>query len=112
MMNNKRGQGLSTNAIILIVLGVIILVVLIIGFTMGWKTLFPWLGGKGNSQIISNSCKTACVSSNKYAWCDEPRNLTDENGNIVKVGNNEMKDVSCKTLAEKNLIDDCPSITC
>ena len=40
---NKRGQGLSTNAIILIVLGVVVLVVLIGGFTIGWGQMAPWI---------------------------------------------------------------------
>ena len=33
---NRKGQGLSTNAIILIVLGIVVLVVLIAGIMLGW----------------------------------------------------------------------------
>ena len=36
---NKKGQGLSINAIILIVLGIVVLVFLILGFALGWGNL-------------------------------------------------------------------------
>jgi len=69
---DKRGQGLSTNAIILIILGVVVLAVLIIGFTMGWDTIAPWLS-KDNVQNIVTSCETACVIQNVYDYCTSER---------------------------------------
>ena len=73
-MQNKRGQGLSTNAIILIILGVVILVVLILGFTMGWKTILPWIGGD-NVETIVNQCTAACATSSVYDFCTKKRTL-------------------------------------
>ncbi len=73
-MQNKRGQGLSTNAIILIVLGVVILVVLIIGFTMGWDNLAPWLSSD-NVDTIANQCQVACATRSVYDFCTKPREL-------------------------------------
>jgi len=73
-MLNKRGQGLSTNAIILIILGVLVLAVLIIGFTMGWSTVAPWLS-KNNVQNIVTSCETACSTQNLYDYCSRERIL-------------------------------------
>jgi len=73
-MQNKRGQGLSTNAIILIILGVVILVVLILGFTMGWKTILPWIGGD-NVDTIVNQCAAACSTQSVYDFCTKQRTL-------------------------------------
>ena len=71
---NKRGQGLSTNAIILIILGVLVLAVLIVGFTMGWKTLAPWLS-TDNVENIVTSCATACATQSVYDFCSRERIL-------------------------------------
>lgn len=71
---NKRGQGLSTNAIILIILGVLVLAVLIVGFTMGWKTIAPWLE-KDNVEQIVTSCGVACSTQSVYDYCSREREL-------------------------------------
>ncbi len=73
-MKNKRGQGLSTNAIILIILGVVVLVVMILGFTLGWGTLFPFLSGNNVEQIKTN-CGVACSTGSTYDYCIQERNL-------------------------------------
>lgn len=70
----KRGQGLSTNAIILIILGVVVLSVLIMGFTMGWKNLAPWLP-TDNVKTIASACEVACTTDAKYDYCSKPRTL-------------------------------------
>ncbi|MBD3247327.1 hypothetical protein GF378_01775 [Candidatus Pacearchaeota archaeon] len=72
MFKDKRGQGLSTNAIILIVLGVAILVMLILGFTIGWQKLLPFIGGD-NLQEITTQCDIACKTNQKYAFCTQNR---------------------------------------
>ena len=73
-MQSKRGQELSTNAIVLIVIGIIVLVVLILGFTIGWDKLLPFFS-TNNVQNIQTSCSTACATNNKYDWCSTPRTL-------------------------------------
>ena len=106
MFGNKRGQGLSTNAIILMVLGVIVLVVLIIGFTMGWARISPWLN-TNNVDIIVNQCGVACSTNALYSYCSQERDL--------KADDETLKDVSCYYLSEKKLqygIEKCPSISC
>ena len=53
LVMEKRGQSMSTNTIILIILGVVVLVVLIMGFTQGWGTLKgKLLGGRENMTRI------------------------------------------------------------
>ncbi|MFH1431039.1 MAG: hypothetical protein ABIG37_01050 [Nanoarchaeota archaeon] len=71
---NKRGQGLSTNAIVLIVLGVVVLGVLIIGFTMGWEKIAPWLG-KSNIDTVKQQCSVACATKSVYEYCNVVRDI-------------------------------------
>ncbi len=73
---DKRGQGLSTNAIILIVLGVVVLVILILGFTMGWDKIAPWMS-KDNVDTIVNQCSVACSTHSVYDYCTKERELND-----------------------------------
>ena len=82
-MLNKRGQGLSTQAIILIILGVVVLVILIAGFTMGWANIAPWLSSE-NVGTIATSCETACSTNNVYAFCSKERELVDAEKNKIK----------------------------
>lgn len=90
-MDNKRGQGLSTNTIILLILGVVILVVLILGFTMGWDKIFPWLSQQNVDDVV-NGCQIACSTGAKYAFCSQPRVLIDAQ-------DNEYRDVTCDYLS-------------
>ena len=82
IVREKRGQGLSVNAIILIVLGVIILVILILGFFLGWSTIFPFLSTNNVQTVVSN-CDNACSTSAKYDFCTVEREIKDEKKNEV-----------------------------
>jgi hypothetical protein len=89
-MLDKKGQGLSTTAIILIVLGVIVLVILAIGFMAGWNTVLPWLNNDNVGTIVQQ-CGVACNLDSVYDYCSMQRELTDSEGNEVKT--------SCAVLA-------------
>jgi len=103
---NKRGQGLSTNVIILIILGVVVLSVLIIGFTAGWAKIAPWIS-TNNVDTIVTSCEVACSTQSVYDFCTAPRE--------VKVsGENPVKG-TCNSLTTSNVafgIGNCPAISC
>ena len=109
-MQNKRGQGLSTNAIILIILGVVVLIVLILGFTMGWKKILPFVS-TNNVETIKTSCDIACSTNSAFDYCSVERE--------VKDGTNDNFKDTCYNLANsegystRNYgIAVCPSITC
>ena len=114
-MQNKKGQGLSTNAIILIVLGVVVLIVLIIGFTVGWKNIAPWLSSD-NVDTIVNQCGTSCTTNSKYDYCTKTRTL---NAEEVEIETNcavfsVINEYSQYGIEECSLIDcdiECESIT-
>ncbi len=104
-MYSKRGQGLSVNAIILIVLGVVVLAVLIIGFTMGWEKMAPWMS-RNNVDNIVTSCEVACSTNSVYGYCSVKRELK---------ADETLKDVTCYYLNKKQIsygIKPCSSIPC
>ena len=110
---NRRGQGLSTGAIILIILGVIVLVVLAIGFLAGFDTIAPWIKKTNNVDTIAQACSLACSTGGTYSFCSEPRELKakDLPGEVKSITNN------CKFFAtepdySKYFIKECPTITC
>ena len=103
----RRGQGLSTNAIILIVLGVIVLVVLAAGFYFGWGALQGQIGSSNNVGTIVTACKTACTTQSKYDYCTQTRDLKTDTGGV--------KASTCYYLAENRTefgIDKCGAISC
>jgi len=105
-MQNKRGQGLSTNAIILIVLGVIVLVILIIGFTVGWGNIAPWLS-RNNVDTVVDQCETSCLTQSSYDFCIRKRELTADD--------QKLTDVTCNYLNQKQSqygVKSCSAITC
>ena len=73
-MLNKRGQGLSVNAIILIVLGIVVLVILIAGFTLGWQNIAPFLSAD-NVGTVAKSCQAACSTGDTYGFCTKGRKV-------------------------------------
>ncbi|MFA5953654.1 MAG: hypothetical protein WC812_03610 [Candidatus Pacearchaeota archaeon] len=89
-MNNKRGQSMSTNTIILLILGLIVLVVLILGFTMGWDKVAPFIKSSNVDNVV-NTCDSACSIQSKYDFCNTQRDIKDGEGNKVKT--------SCYVLA-------------
>ncbi|MDP2673180.1 MAG: hypothetical protein Q8O84_05190 [Nanoarchaeota archaeon] len=114
---DKRGQGLSTNAIILIILGVVVLVMLIVGFTVGWSKLAPWIS-TNNVQTVVTACNTACSTGSVYDYCNLERTLKADD---LPEGINEVKG-TCQIFSSdepvngvdysKYGIEACPTITC
>jgi len=111
-MQNKRGQGMSTNTIILLILGIVVLVVLILGFTTGWDKLAPWLSGN-NVDTIVTACEAACTMGSQYDFCTFERSLkaSDLPGDVKKVEN------TCEFFAteegyEVYGIQECAGIVC
>jgi hypothetical protein len=108
IMESKRGQGMSTSTIILLILGLVILVVLILGFTIGWNKLAPWLNSN-NVDTIKTSCEAACSTGSVYDFCSVSRSVND--------GTNKKFDATCQALATDTTlkarnygITECPSL--
>lgn len=106
---NRKAQGMSTTTIILLVLGLIILVVLILGFTMGWQKFAPWLSSQNNIDSLKTTCSVSCATGGTYDFCSLQRDVDD--------GINDKFSSTCKELSTgqdfvKYDIDECPEITC
>ncbi len=107
---NNRGQGMSTSTIVLLILGLIILVVLALGFFMAWNKLAPWLE-KNNIDQVKANCNIACSTGSQYDFCAKNQTVND--------GNNKKFDETCYGLATKQEyldrfygIASCPSVEC
>ncbi len=106
LFSSKKAQGMSTNTIILLILGIVVLVVLILGFTMGWNKIAPWLSGN-NVDTIATSCSAACSTSSAYDFCFAKKDLKAED---VK-----LKDVTCNYLSREQTsygIAKCSAVPC
>tara|TARA_Y100000034_G_scaffold33279_1_gene40815 strand:- start:258 stop:827 length:570 start_codon:yes stop_codon:yes gene_type:complete len=76
---NKKGAEMTIGTIIIIVLALVVLVVLIFGFSTGWTNLWGKIigfgGGEVNVQSIVQSCQLACTTGSTYDWCTKTRTL-------------------------------------
>ena len=69
---NEKAQELSIGTLILIVLGIIVLVLLVLGFSIGWENLFSKIGiaqGSDLSAMVA-ACKVAIASDSKVSFCE------------------------------------------
>ena len=101
-MFNKKAQGLSITTIILIILGVVVLVVLIIGFTKGWGSVKGFFGGGSKAPQVESLCNIACTTEDIEAWCIQER----EGGTCDDLAA-QGKFVDCVALRTK-----CPTKKC
>lgn len=106
---NKKGQGMSISTIILLILGLVILVILILGFVIGWDKIAPWIGGTNNIDTLKNSCSTACSTNGQYDFCSVQRD--------VKDGTNDKFKATCQELSTRATytargygIEPCPDL--
>ena len=108
----KRGQELSVGTLIIIVIGVIVLVLLVLGFSIGWEDLFAKIGiaqGSDLSAMVA-ACKVAAASSSKASFC-ECKNVR-INGKAQKLNcGNPMVIKDDTTLSEAQRTFSCPA-TC
>jgi hypothetical protein len=71
---NKKAQDLSIGTLILIVLGIVVLVLLVLGFSMGWENLWEKInifGGGSSIGTVASACELAAQQDNKYGYCQE-----------------------------------------
>ena len=107
LFQDKRAQGLSTNAIILIILGVVVLVVLAIGFMIGWDKLVPYVS-QNNVNTIVSSCANVCDQGSSYDYCNYERELKDADKNKIKTTCNLFSNIG--EYAQKYGIQKCSSL--
>lgn len=107
---NKKGVEMTIGTIVVIILALVVLVVLIYGFSTGWGNLWENIlgygGGKVNVQTVIESCKVACQTSGQFDYCNKSRSVT-------FAQNAKPEQVSCKQVADRVPQDlSCSSLTC
>jgi len=90
MKGDKRGQQMTLGTIIAIVLGLVVLVFLIYGFSTGWSNLWSKVTGSVSGSNVEDKikdCETDCSLGERTAYCFESKDLRFYNseGNLVKV---------------------------
>ncbi len=75
----KKAQSLSINTIILLILGVLILVIIIAGVSIGWKEMWERIGGsqtaKSTIDAVIQSCSLQCSSQQVNEFCRTKKNV-------------------------------------
>jgi hypothetical protein len=112
MVNNKKAQGLSLNTIVLLILAVLVLVLIVAGFAMGWGNMWQRVEGffsKGNLDATIATCNIQCTTNQVNEFCNVPRSVKGANSEPINLANG---DYTCNalrsSLAGKNVnLDDC-----
>jgi len=126
-MLNKKAQGMSTSTIILLILRIVILVILILGFTLGWDKIAPWMQEKQQFSITKEVCLQQEVEEIEYnkteiicaLWTDRS-NVSDyeylhygiprlRQENIIEIVNISKKDIT-KEWLDKNENCNCTGV--
>ena len=105
---------MTIGTIIIIILALVVLVILIHGFSTGWTNLWEKItafgGGKANVQTIVQSCQLACTTNSQYDYC-KTRKLI-EAGDDGKV--KPAVETTCKQLEGTYGLEvcdiSCPSV--
>lgn len=78
-MESKKAQEFSVATVMVIILGVLVLVFLIYGFSVGWKNIAGKLnvfGGDTNIDQVRSNCKLACQPNAINAYCVDKQDVT------------------------------------
>jgi hypothetical protein len=106
-MENKKAQQMTLGTIIAIVLGLIVLVFLIYGFSTGWGNLWDRVTGLGGGSVnvatVNTDCTVACQQENQHGFCNRTRNVVLEEGA-------ESKTYTCQNLSTEGVVDLCPGL--
>ena len=116
-MANKRGQeGMSTTAVVGIILAIAVLVVLMLFLFLGKERVFPFFFSSNNVESIKTNCAAACATNNVYSYCTALRTLKAEDlpGGIKEIEKtcNFFSNPINSAVYGKYQIAPCSAITC
>lgn len=112
--NQKKAAEMTIGTIIVIILSLIVLAVIVYGFTTGWGNLWENIknfgGGRVNVGSVVQGCNVACASVVEYDYCTLTRKIVfDETGTKNK-DNNQL--FTCKQLESKGVGLSCDNLEC
>jgi len=83
----KKASEITIGTIIFIILGILVLVILIYGFSTGWSNLWERIigisGGDENVQLIVQNCMIACETQSQYDYCTKIRTIKFKEGETL-----------------------------
>lgn len=104
MILNKKAQTNTINIIIAIILGIILIIFLIWGFSTDWRTFRgttnPYTG-ESNIDSVLNACKNNCQMNMKETYCNDKKE-------IIK----QDQQKTCYELEQERNDLSCPNINC
>ncbi|MEM0465439.1 MAG: hypothetical protein QXW97_01910 [Candidatus Pacearchaeota archaeon] len=109
---NKRGAEMTIGTIIVIILALVVLVVIIYGFTVGWSNLWQKITGfspKSNVHTHVQACQIACTSESKYDYCKPRQVIFEDKGKPVQF--RSCEDLQIQRGSSIGL-EPCLSISC
>jgi len=119
-LNMEKRADTSVAAIVAIVLGVVVVVFLIFGFSTGWGNLWERItnvaGGDSNIDAVRSGCEVACLGKNIEAYCNDVRDI--RYGDNVNVTSGASESGTCNQIAKNSAsfnginIASCSQITC
>ena len=76
---NKRGAETTIGTIVILILAVLVLAVVIMGFSMGWNNLWnklsPFFNPGQSVDATIAKCESNCLAQQKYVFCCERKNV-------------------------------------
>lgn len=111
---NKKGAEMTVGTLIIILLALLVLVVLVFGFTTGWSNLWSkivnFFGGGSNVDSVKQACEVACATNAKYEYCCVVRDVrTQQGASAVKETCNSFN-VGCTSFSCSPA--DCARVVC
>ncbi|MDD5193569.1 MAG: hypothetical protein PHF67_03195 [Candidatus Nanoarchaeia archaeon] len=115
-MKNKKAAEMTIGTIIIIILALVVLAVIIYGFTTGWGNLWENIrnfgGGKINVGSIVNACQVACASSSVYDYCTLPRKVIFDDQGKNNPDNVNLWTCNKLALTKTELGMSCAAVIC
>lgn len=111
---HKKGAEMTIGTIIVIILALVVLVVLIYGFSTGWGNLWNKLTGYGggtvNVQTVVDGCRIACATGGSYDYCTKKQKVIFDT-NVSSARNKQ--EYSCLALELQQVgLPSCDNVDC
>ena len=106
MVIDKKAQNMSLTTILIMVLGVVVVVLLIWGFSVGWGNFWDTVNpfaSKSNIDNIKSACALACSAGGASDYCSLVRD--------VKMPDDSKLKGSCATLGPQGVAS-CSAVSC
>ncbi|MBS3172253.1 hypothetical protein J4438_01565 [Candidatus Woesearchaeota archaeon] len=114
MINSKKGQSLSVNTIIIMILAIFVLIILVVAFTGGTGDFMNniaqlWSGSGIDSQKAAVTCNGMC---NTYNTAQSAKVKTDFCTKVFKIDYDGDKKVDEELTCPEMSSVSCPTIQC